>query len=248
MTASSAIMPHLDADLGHSLSPNFDHRPANAPLDHLVLHYTGMDSAQAARARLCDPAAKVSAHYLIDEDGTIEQLVPERYRAWHAGLSYWRGVSHLNDRSIGIEIVNPGHEHGYRPFPARQITALIGLCQAILARHPIPARNIVAHSDIAPTRKTDPGELFPWPTLAAHGIGLYPSTQPDAPDLIPDLEPDLNPILTAIGYDPAAPLDARITAFQRRFAPTTITSQPDPFTRARAQQLGALFNDLGNQR
>lgn len=230
-------MPHRDADLGHPVSPNFDQRPAVAPIDHLVLHYTGMASAQAARDRLCDPGAKVSAHYLIDEDGMIDALVAEQNRAWHAGVSYWRGVSHLNDRSIGIEIVNPGHEYGYRPFPARQITALIGLCQAILARHPIPARNIVAHSDIAPTRKSDPGELFPWPTLAAHGIGLYPGTPPD----MPDRNPDLSPILTAIGYDPTAPLDARITAFQRRFAPTIITGQPDAFTCARAQQLRALY-------
>lgn len=241
-------MPPRDFCRADPVSPNFDQRPADAPIDHLVLHYTGMISADAARARLCDACAKVSAHYLIDEAGIIEPLVAEQNRAWHAGASFWRGVSHLNDRSIGIEIVNPGHEHGYRPFPTPQITALIGLCQAILARHPIPARNIVAHSDIAPTRKADPGELFPWPALAAHGIGLYPSTQPDAPDLIPDREADLNPILTAIGYDPAAPLDARITAFQRRFAPTTITGQPDPFTRARAQQLRALFNNLANLR
>ncbi|OZB39856.1 MAG: hypothetical protein B7X48_07325 [Acidiphilium sp. 34-60-192] len=212
-------MPPRDFCRADPVSPNFDQRPADAPIDHLVLHYTGMISADAARARLCDACAKVSAHYLIDEAGIIEPLVAEQNRAWHAGLSYWRGVSHLNDRSIGIEIVNPGHEHGYRPFPAEQITALIGLCQAILARHPIPAQNIVAHS-----------------------------TQPDAPDLSTGREVDLNPILTAIGYDPAAPLDARITAFQRRFAPTTITGQPDPFTRARAQQLRALFNNLANLR
>lgn len=229
-------MPPRDFCRADPVSPNFDQRPADAPIDHLVLHYTGMISADTARARLCDACAKVSAHYLIDEAGIIEPLVAEQNRAWHAGASFWRGVSHLNDRSIGIEIVNPGHEHGYRPFPTPQITALIGLCQAILARHPIPARNIVAHSDIAPTRKADPGELFPWPTLAAHGIGLYPGTTPTPPD--PAI---LDDTLTAIGYDPAAPLDARITAFQRRFAPTDLTGLPDPATIARAHHVRALF-------
>jgi N-acetylmuramoyl-L-alanine amidase len=235
MTGSNAIMPPRDFCRPGPVSPNFDQRPSNAPIDHLVLHYTGMISADAARTRLCDPAAKVSAHYLIDEEGGTEQLVAEQNRAWHAGASFWRGVTRLNDRSIGIEIVNPGHEHGYRPFPAPQIAALITLCQAILARHPIPPQNIVAHSDIAPTRKTDPGELFPWPTLAAHGIGLYPDRHPTPSDLA-----TIDDTLTAIGYNPAAPLDARITAFQRRFAPAYLTGQPDPFTCARAQQLQRL--------
>src|SRR5208283_3912019 len=110
--------------------------------------------------RLCDPAAKVSAHYLIDEDGTVYSLVPEEMRAWHAGLSSWRGKTDVNSRSIGIELVNPGHEFGYRPFPKAQMDALIPLARGILSHHPIPPRNVVAHSDIAPTRKEDPGELF----------------------------------------------------------------------------------------
>ena len=152
-------------------SPNQDSRPGLA-IDHLVLHYTGMRSAEAALARLCDPAAKVSAHYVVDEDGTVYALVEEARRAWHAGVSYWRGVRQLNDCSVGIEIVNPGHEFGYRAFPRRQMAAVEALCRHILARHDIPARNVVGHSDVAPDRKQDPGELFDWPGLAAQGIGV----------------------------------------------------------------------------
>jgi len=122
----------------------------------LVLHYTGMQSAEAALARLCDRAAKVSSHYVVDEDGSVYALVAEPNRAWHAGVSFWRGVTGLNDRSIGIEIVNPGHEFGYRPFPPAQMQAVRALCQGILRRWPgIEARNVVAHSDIAPNRKQD---------------------------------------------------------------------------------------------
>ncbi len=140
----------------------------------LVLHYTGMQTAAAALARLCDPAAKVSSHYLVDEDGAVHALVEEQNRAWHAGVSFWRGATGLNDRSIGIEIVNPGHEFGYRPFPPVQMRAVRALCHGILARWPgIVARNVVAHSDIAPNRKQDPGELFDWRGLAQAGIGLW---------------------------------------------------------------------------
>jgi N-acetylmuramoyl-L-alanine amidase len=152
-------------------SPNFDVRPG--PVDVLVLHYTGMQSAGAALERLCDPVAKVSSHYLVDEDGTAYRLVEEQNRAWHAGVSSWRGVARLNDASIGIEIVNPGHEFGYRAFPEAQMAAVLELCRGIIGRHKIPARNVVAHSDIAPDRKQDPGELFPWRWLAGEGVGLW---------------------------------------------------------------------------
>lgn len=156
-------------------SPNRDERPAGrGPVDTLVLHYTGMASAEAALARLTDPAAKVSAHWCIGEDGTLWRLVPEEQRAWHAGLSEWRGRRSVNDFSIGIELVNPGHELGYRPFPPAQMEALIDLACAIRARHPIEARNVVAHADIAPRRRQDPGELFDWARLARAGIGLWP--------------------------------------------------------------------------
>src|SRR5271156_4492223 len=164
----------LNSSIREKLSPNHDERPADGQVDMLILHYTGMRTAQAAIERLCDPEARVSSHYVVDEDGEVIRLVPEERRAWHAGVSYWRGHDTLNDRSIGIEIVNPGHEWGYRDFPALQMAAVCELCLSILARHPIPARNVVAHSDIAPDRKQDPGELFDWAGLAANGVGLWP--------------------------------------------------------------------------
>src|SRR4051812_36828916 len=181
-------------------SPNQDSRQeegrGGGAIDMLVLHYTGMQSGAAALARLCDPAAKVSAHYTVDEDGTIYAHVPEARRAWHAGSSHWAGASSLNACSIGIELVNPGHEWGYRNFPEAQIAALMPLCHSILVRHPIPSWRVLGHSDIAPERKEDPGELFPWAQLAKDGIGLWPQKQSDGPG------PEA---LAAFGYDPAAP-------------------------------------------
>jgi len=214
-----------------SPSPNTDARPPGADIDHLVLHYTGMATAAAALARLTDPAAKVSAHYLVDEDGTVHALVEESQRAWHAGISFWRGLRGLNDRSIGIEIVNPGHEWGYRRFPAAQMAAVATLCAGILARHPIPARNVVAHSDIAPDRKQDPGELFDWRWLAGQGIGLW--TDGSAPP--GDLPADLN----AIGYDISA--GSVILAFQRHFLPHHLTGLPDRPTAARAAAIRQMI-------
>jgi N-acetylmuramoyl-L-alanine amidase len=190
-------------------SPNHDDRDG-APIDMLVLHYTGMTSAEAALERLCDPAAKVSAHYTIDEDGTIYALVPEARRAWHAGVAHWAGATNINSRSIGIELVNPGHEFGYRPFPDDQIAALTTLCHSILVRHPIASSRVLGHSDVAPARKDDPGELFPWARLAKAGIGLWPQRR----------ESDLGAhALARFGYDPAASQDKLITAFQRHFRP-----------------------------
>jgi N-acetylmuramoyl-L-alanine amidase len=156
-------------------SPNHDERPAGAAIDILVLHYTGMKTAEEALARLCDPVARVSAHYTIDRDGRIYAHVPEARRAWHAGISWWAGETNVNARSIGIELVNPGHEFGYIPFAQPQIDALIELAKGIVSRHPIPAQRVVGHSDVAPARKTDPGELFPWQKLAEAGIGVWPS-------------------------------------------------------------------------
>ncbi|MGH7186513.1 MAG: N-acetylmuramoyl-L-alanine amidase, partial [Pseudomonadota bacterium] len=157
-------------------SPNHDDRRPGAAIDMLVLHYTGMRSADAAVDRLCDPAARVSAHYCIDEEGRVFELVAEARRAWHAGVGYWAGERDINNRSIGIELVNPGHEFGYRPFPESQMLALERLALGILARHPIPARRVLGHSDVAPARKIDPGELFDWQRLARSGIGLWPNT------------------------------------------------------------------------
>jgi N-acetylmuramoyl-L-alanine amidase len=158
------------------LTLNFDDRPEDGKIDMLVMHYTGMKSGEEAFNRLCDPEAKVSAHYMVYEDGSIINLVQEDKRAWHAGISCWRGISSLNDTSIGIEIVNPGHEWGYRKFPEEQMEALVVLAKDIMERHSIPARNVVGHSDIAPARKEDPGELFDWKSLAKEGIGLWPRT------------------------------------------------------------------------
>ncbi len=191
-------------------SPNHDARPDGTPIDMLVLHYTGMESGAAALARLCDPAVKVSAHYTIDEDGTVYAMVPEDRRAWHAGVSHWAGASDINARSIGIELVNPGHEFGYRAFPDPQIAALTTLCHSILMRHPIASARVLAHSDVAPMRKDDPGELFPWEKLARAGIGLWPEKSgAEAPA----------DALIRYGYDPNAEPDKRITAFQRHFGP-----------------------------
>ena len=146
-------------DILQTPSPNFNSRDGQA-VDMLVLHYTGMKSGTSALDRMCEAAAEVSAHYMVEEDGRIFQMVDENMRAWHAGRSYWRGHSNINQRSIGIEIANPGHRFGYRPFPEAQMQSVTLLCQDILTRHAIPARNVVGHSDIAPTRKKDPGELF----------------------------------------------------------------------------------------
>ena len=198
-------------------SPNHDDR-GGAAVDMLVLHYTGMQTAAAALDRLCDPAAKVSAHYTVDEDGAVYAHVPELCRAWHAGVSFWAGVTDVNARSIGIELVNPGHEFGYREFPDAQIAALITLCQGILSRHPIPVARVLGHSDVAPARKEDPGELFPWARLAKEGIGLWPD----------GLESGLGPqALTRYGYDPDAPQDGVITAFQRHFRPARLDGKWD---------------------
>ena len=198
-------------------SPNHDTR-GGVPIDMLVLHYTGMQSAQAALERLTDPAAKVSAHYTIDEDGTVYAHVPEALRAWHAGLSFWAGRRNVNACSIGIELVNPGHEFGYRGFPEAQIGALIELSHGILDRHAIPASRVLGHSDVAPSRKEDPGELFPFEKLAKAGIGLWPMAR----------QTDLSAEgLIRYGYDPEVAEDKRILAFQRHFRPARLTGAWD---------------------
>ncbi len=227
-------------------SPNHGPRPDGVAVDMLVLHYTGMPTAAAALDRLCDPLSQVSAHYVIDEDGAVWRLVAEGRRAWHAGVSSWRGESDVNSRSLGIELVNPGHEWGYRPFPEAQIAALETLCQEILTRHAIPARNIVGHSDVAPERKEDPGELFPWARLARGGIGLWPEESVVARTEAP---PDLAAIeahLAAIGYAiaPSGEDDdatrAVVRAFQRRFRPARIDGTLDEETRRRIAAVAAL--------
>jgi N-acetylmuramoyl-L-alanine amidase len=198
-------------------SPNFDDRASD--VGFLVLHYTGMRSGAEAVGRLCDPGAKVSSHYVVEEDGRVFKLVEEEKRAWHAGVSYWRGVSGLNDTSIGVEIVNPGHEWGYRAFPDAQVLALLALCVGILGRHEIPARNVVGHSDVAPDRKQDPGELFPWRWFAERGVGVWTDDFLAPGDLMGDL--------AAIGYDTRLPAADVVRAFQRHFLPENVTGVGD---------------------
>ena len=210
-----------------NLSPNCDERAL--PVQMVVLHYTGMPSAVEAEQRMCDPAAKVSAHYMIDEDGEVVRLVPEYKRAWHAGKSYWRGLNDINSASIGIELVNPGHENGYRPFAKPQMEALIPLMAGITRRYGITRGNIVGHSDVAPARKDDPGELFDWEKLARLRLALpRPSrylTDPmwsDASFLL---------ALERFGYD-VVDGEAAVRAFQRRFRPSCIDGVIDGQCRA----------------
>ena len=202
--------------------PNWNER--KLPITMVVLHYTGMKSADDALSRMCDPEAEVSAHYMIDEEGVVTSLVPEGKRAWHAGHSYWRGVTDVNSASVGIELVNPGHEFGYRPFPEAQMDALLPLLADILERHDIPRANVVGHSDIAPARKEDPGELFDWARLGQLGLALE----------IPRAKMNLfydNPgafylALERFGYD-ITDGRAAVAAFQRRWRPAIIDGEID---------------------
>ena len=203
-------------------SPNFDERAL--PVSMIVLHYTGMESAAAAADRLCDPAAKVSCHYLVDEDGSVLEMVPEDKRAWHAGRSHWRGVTDCNSASIGIEIVNPGHEFGYRPFPEAQVDAVVRLVHEIKDRHQVTRGNVVGHSDIAPARKRDPGELFPWHRLAKLRLALPRPTR----NLMDPRWSEAGFLLALerFGYDVTDPM-AAIMAFQRRFRPELVDGEVD---------------------
>lgn len=198
-------------------SPNFDDR--QLPVTMIVLHYTGMESAAAAQQRLCDPEAKVSAHYLVLEDGQVVRMVDEDKRAWHAGRSHWRGITDVNSASIGIEIANPGHEFGYVPFPDEQVAAVIRLVHAIKDRYEITRGNIVGHSDIAPSRKQDPGELFPWGKLARLRLALPRPTR----NLMDPQWSDAGFLLALerFGYD-VSDAEKAVTAFQRRFRPEMI--------------------------
>jgi N-acetylmuramoyl-L-alanine amidase len=222
-------------------SPNHGPRPVGKPTDMLILHYTGMRTAQAALDRLRDPAAQVSAHYVIDEDGVVYRLVPEDRRAWHAGVAFWRGETDVNGRSIGIELVNPGHEFGYRPFPAAQMAALRVLAAGIVARHGIPPLHVLAHSDVAPSRKQDPGELFDWHGRAAAGIGAWPA--PTAADDGGYDTAAVRGLLARLGFDVphGTAWDdgarAALTAFQRHWHPERTGRDPDGETVRRLRAL-----------
>ncbi|MBC2670427.1 N-acetylmuramoyl-L-alanine amidase [Novosphingobium piscinae] len=226
----------------HVRSPNRNAR--QLPVTMIVLHYTGMRTAAEALERLCDPAAEVSAHYLIDEDGTVIQLVDEAERAWHAGRSYWRGITDVNSASVGIELVNPGHEFGYRDFPKAQIDALLPLLGDIRRRHQVPRGNVVGHSDVAPARKQDPGERFPWPILARHNLCL-PTPRPSM-RLVYDNPGAFTLALERFGYD-ISDEAAAVRAFQRRFRPSLIDGVIDGECGALLFEL-LLERDLGHTR
>ncbi len=216
-------------------SPNFGPRALGKKISLLILHYTDTATAQESLRLMQSPAHQASAHYLIDEDGAVTRLVEEEHRAWHAGKSYWAGETDVNSCSIGIELQNPGHSHGYRAFPAAQIRAATALCRDIIARHALLPQNILAHSDVAPLRKKDPGELFPWRQLAEDGVGLWP----DAPQGEMLTEEKIASLLTRIGYDPAADFTARLTAFQRHYVPESFpqAGKINPLTCARLTAL-----------
>jgi N-acetylmuramoyl-L-alanine amidase len=229
-------------------SPNHERRGEPARIDTLVLHYTGMKTAGEAIERLCDPSARVSAHYVIEEDGTIWRLVPDARRAFHAGRSCWAGESDLNAVSIGIEIVNPGHECGYRPFPDEQMAAVERLSGALLSGFPIPPHRVVGHSDIAPDRKSDPGELFDWSRLARAGVGIWPEP---AADLARGRGYGVGVVeragaladLAAIGYCVTAGAESiSVTAFQRRFRPERWDGRLDAETAWRLAEVRAAYD------
>jgi N-acetylmuramoyl-L-alanine amidase len=240
----------VNFDLRDVPSLNHDARPDGTPIDILVLHYTGMTSPAEALARLLAPDAKVSSHYMVDLNGIVWRLVPEARRAWHAGASFWHGRTRLNDRSIGIEIANPGHSHGYPDYPALQMAVVCDLCLDILSRHAIAARDIVGHSDIAPDRKDDPGEKFDWRGLAQAGVGLWPEGVPDLGITGIEREArvlrDVRAALAMVGYrmapegglDPA--LSQVLRAFQRHWRPETVNGQADAGTIARLAAVARL--------
>jgi N-acetylmuramoyl-L-alanine amidase len=228
-------------------SPNWDDRPAGTAPDMVILHYTGMRSGTAAIERLCNPSSNVSSHYVVDREGYVLRLVAEQQRAWHAGLSSWQGATNLNARSIGIELINPGHEHGYVDFTEPQMQALLRLLQGIHARHAIPRGRVLAHADVAPTRKCDPGERFDWRRLAAAGFGIW-----QAPIGVPGEAPvfgpgdageqvrDVQKALAMIGYGLAVTgsfdraTEQCMTAFQRHWRQQLVDGRAD------ASSIGSL--------
>ncbi|MCI5077142.1 N-acetylmuramoyl-L-alanine amidase [Oricola sp.] len=245
---------HAEAEC--RLSPNAGERRGDRPVDILLLHYTGMETGQAAEDRLCDAQSEVSSHYLVHEDGRIVQMVPESERAWHAGASFWKGETDVNSRSVGIEIVNGGHDFGLPAFPDRQIEAVIALSKGILARHAIAPERVLAHSDVAPQRKRDPGERFPWHVLAASGIGHW--VEPSAirggrffalGDAGQPVEA-LQSMLALYGYGAAIGgvfderTAANVAAFQRHFRPERVDGVADASTIETLHRLLTALPDL----
>jgi N-acetylmuramoyl-L-alanine amidase len=249
----SELRPDSCVVAGVRPSSNHSERKVGALPDMIVLHYTGMRDNEAAIRQLCSPASVVSAHYVVLQDGFILQLVAESQRAWHAGVSSWAGETDVNSRSIGIEIANPGHDHGYPDFPKRQIAAVTALCRSIFTRHQIPADRVLAHSDVAPARKQDPGEKFPWKVLADSGIGLWvapaPVTQTGPIYVLGETNPaieEVQRLLARYGYGvtPTGYLDGNtrdaIAAFQRHFRPVRVDGVVDVSTTATLKALLAV--------
>jgi len=218
-------LPVIDAP-----SPNFNAR--KRPVSLVLLHYTGMKDGPSALARMRDKAAQVSAHYMVEEDGRIYRLVAEESRAWHAGLSSWKGERDINSASIGIEIVNPGHEMGLPDFPAAQIDTVIAMVRSLRARYGLPPEAVIGHSDVAPGRKVDPGERFPWDRLAEAGCALaLPETRRAG-------EPAA--LLKQIGYTMEPGLATVVEAFQRRWRPEQVDGKLDPLTRERIERVASV--------
>ncbi len=235
-------LPLSEDELVHreALSPNHDER--TLPISMVVIHYTEMQDKGFAIERLCDPEAKVSAHYLIGEGGEVVRLVPEEKRAWHAGVSYWRGHKDVNSASIGIELDHPGHAYGYREFSEAQFAALVPLVARLVKTYDIPRANVVGHSDVAPGRKIDPGELFPWDRLAEYGLCL---ARPEKLELGDPFDNDaaFYLALERFGYD-ITDGHAAVEAFQRRWRPERIDGRIDGEVRAILYQL-LLDRDRG---
>jgi N-acetylmuramoyl-L-alanine amidase len=239
-----------DSSLVAEVRPSPNHGERKGVPDMILLHYTGVPDSQAAISHLCNPASKVSAHYVVREDGAIVQLVAEARRAWHAGTSSWAGETDINSCSIGIELANPGHEHGYPAFPKRQIAAVIALCRSIFNRHRIPPHRVLAHSDVAPARKQDPGEKFPWRLLHDSGIGLWvkpaPITTGGRIFVLGDRDPEVDTLqasLRSLGYglEKSGSYDAEtmavIAAFQRHYRPARVDGIADLSTVATLRAL-----------
>jgi N-acetylmuramoyl-L-alanine amidase len=253
----TAFAPDCSLSVDVVASPNHGERRGGARPSLLILHYTGMEDAGDALARLCSPQSEVSAHYLVFEDARIVQCVPESRRAWHAGVSAWNGVTDVNSHSIGIEIANPGHEFGYTDFPTVQVDAVIALCRDIVDRHRIPADRVLAHSDVAPSRKLDPGEKFPWRALHAAGLGHWTEPAPlgnkrgalaigASGGEVSALQQDLRHYgytLDATGrFDETTQQVVR--AFQRHFRPARVDGLADRSTR---RTLAALLASRGSR-
>jgi N-acetylmuramoyl-L-alanine amidase len=231
-------------------APNVEPRRNGGKVDMLILHYTGMQSAEAALQQLCSASSGVSCHYLINEDGFIIQMVGEDLRAWHAGVSCWRGETDTNSRSIGIEIQNPGHGPNYTDFPAAQMDAVAGLCRDILTRHDIPARHVLAHSDVAPGRKIDPGEKFDWKRLHEEGIGCWvPAAEEGISGLTDEGLAEFQRLLSDFGYDIQASGKAdeqtrKVTdAFQRHFREELVNGVPDLSCLVTARRLISVISN-----